>query len=197
MNKMFFLGCIIAISLLVAIGFWMAYHNGLNSKDYTIFHYELRIKTNSTEIYRILVPVPLASRVDSPLQGLPTQLMKELKVTEGSMEYSVTNSTYGWALNISCSGNASIIGHKEFQNPQNAEDRDYHFEVLSMTTASRTIGPHRVYFNSSVNISLDFSCYNRRTHPRGGHNLEWGIKDYVPTDGWQTVNIYIDSRIAG
>ena len=142
------------------------------------------------------MPVPIASRIESPIKDQPIRLINELEIINGNTSYSIINTEYGFALNVSGFGNITLVGHWEIDDPTTEEESYYLFGELSMYTDHLIKGPHMIFFNSSSNDTiLDFSCYNKRSHSRGGHNYEWGIQQHKLINGWRIVDIYITSVI--
>ncbi len=149
------------------------------------FHYEIEVTTDNSEDYILYFPVPLLSRDNHPDEGKPTKLMNEMIVEYGTVQYSINDTIYGYAIEIKSNDNFKIMAHREIVNNE-IDENDYVFGNFSMQSGDKNYSPYWIYFNSSLNqsIQIDFLCY-WRSDPDDSEKYEWELNNYQPITGWQ------------
>lgn len=173
-----------------------------NVEERVVVHYEVNIISNNTTEEIVYLPVPLSSsyvNYKNPNQDRPIKLMDELSVVNGTGNYSVINTTFGYALEIRFNKSLHIIGHKEIKiNSPNDFKNDYVFRNISMAITDRYDSSNRIHSNGTPVIQF-FSTYysaEARYYEDGEDRiayskLDWGLENYTLGEGWQTVNIFI------
>jgi hypothetical protein len=174
--------------------------NEVNNDDwweYEVVHYSVGIQTNKSDNFFMYLPVPLISNGNNPKKGEPIELMNELKIINGSINYQIEETLYGYALKINFSDDFEITAHREFNNATVEAVTDYIFVSLSMAFNEHTNSPNWIYVNSTNfnGVNLTFKAYYISDHAYGGHRDIWNAKICLIDAGWQMIPLHQESII--
>ena len=156
-----------------------------------VYHYEIDVILLTPGNFTLHLPVPIASRVNSPLHNTPTALMNNIEIT-GPGQFSIITTPYGYAIQIMGNDSVHLVAHREFQIPANDSEEDYVFDDLSMHLDYYPFTDYRIFFNgSATGVNISFSCYNEGIYVNGGYNNEWGFEGFLPS-GWSIIELLIE-----
>lgn len=157
------------------------------SEESEIFHYEINVDSENNTSFELYLPVPIISRDKNPKEGKPTELVNELEVKSGQVDYHVNKTSKGYALIMNSSSSFEIVGHKELSGNTDVEN-DYVFGNLSMSSTDENDSSYWLYYNNSIEneVSIDLKAY-WRSIPEDSETYEWELNDFRPNRGWQSV----------
>lgn len=156
-------------------------------KNTELFHYEIEVKTLSSDNFIIFYPIPLISRDIHPDEGKPSKLMDEILVEYGTVQYSINKTEYGYALVLTSNESFKVIAHREIIDNE-INENDYIFGNLSMQSGEKSYSPYWIYFNSTSSHSITINSNSYwRTDPEDCEIFKWKLEEFQPRCGWQTI----------
>ena len=171
--------CIVLISILFS-GCFNNVDHGPNS-----FEYNLTINSNETGKYQLFVPVAFNHLINS--SEMKNTFFSNIRIIEGNPDYSYIYTKYGFALNVTGSGNITLKSSKT--------GGEIHGMFLSMDTNQSNFRgwnrTHWIYLKSSEveNITINIA-YIGRSDTGGGSSEETRPQYQIIYNGWQEISTH-------
>ncbi len=201
-SKNWYLIAIIVI-LVVAITGGYIYFDGEENTDsedfhsYTEYHFELEMESDNQTTVLWPLPYDAKDKWDES-HGNLSEIVYELKVTEGDGSINVNSTKHGRALKVSFNGTIRIEGNKrlyedEFEDEKEYENKSLKYLFDDLTMRNKTKQSKELYFvcsSSDDTKIVYFDCYSKHV---GKYDSSGTIGLYIEEltlkKGWQTMEL--------
>ncbi len=161
--------------------------------SYVEDHFELEMESENRTM--VLWPIPYDAKDEwDEHYGNLSDLVYDLKITEGNGVVEVNKTEHGRALKVAFKGKIKIVRNKKiYRDERNYENKSerYYFDDLTMRNETKMQEDHYFVYSSSDNVEIiNFDCYDQFVGELDSQRMvDRYVSGLILEKGWQSVEL--------